>query len=44
MLGIDTETEEKCPGCGQAIISNEHRCPDDQPEDESWSGGFADNH
>ena len=33
-----------CPECGQAIISNEHRCPDDMPEGEAWSGGFAPNH
>jgi len=43
MLGIDVEADI-CPECGQAMISNEHRCPDDQPDDDSWSGGFADNH
>ena len=35
---------EACPECGQALVSNEHRCPDDMPEGNDWSGGFADNH
>lgn len=38
-----TSEQEQCDDCGQ-LISNEHRCPDEIPDDESWEGGFAENY